>query len=615
MTNDTTKELKSGGLLKDKAWARWTALVLLAAAMFFAYIFMDILSPLQAALQSTQDWSPQAYGNYSGSETFLNVFIFFLIFAGIILDKMGVRFTAILSGAVMFVGGFINYYALTDSFQNSGLYNFMNDFVNLPNAWWNITPFYDGMPASAKLSAIGFMVFGCGCEMAGITVSRGIVKWFQGKEMALAMGTEMALARVGVAVVVIGSPLIAKFGGHLDVSRSVAVAALLLLIGLISFIAYAFMDKKLETEMGTNAEEKDDPFKISDLKYIFKSKVFWIVSLLCVLYYSAIFPFQKYAINMLQCNLGITAEQAGYIFFVFPLGAAAITPFLGKFIDKKGKGASMLIYGAMLMIVCHLTFAFILPAMRGSNMETITEDAIITASATELNPKNGENPVSTDIIFRPMHFANAKEAEIFRGKKIGEEVIFNPKNAYSDPKDYNAESTEEAIVNLFNDNEQVDFKKAHYLDGDFVVKITNIQAPAGFTGLAVAYLAIILLGISFSLVPASLWPSVPKLVDGKLLGSAYAVIFWIQNIGLYAFPKIIGNVLASTNEGVKNPIGYNYTAPMLIFACLGSIALILGVVLKALDAKHHYGLELPNRPSNETFEEEEYNVEILTAEA
>lgn len=496
MTTISKTNIGPTELLRDKAWARWTALVLLAAAMFFCYIFMDVLSPLQEYLQSENGWDPDAYGRFAGSETFLNVFVFFLIFAGIILDKMGVRFTGILSGSVMFVGGFINYYALTEGFQGSALQAFMEKFVNLPNTWWNITPFYDGMPASAKLSALGFMIFGCGCEMAGITVSRGIVKWFEGKEMALAMGTEMALARVGVAVVVLGSPFLATLGGSINVSRSLAVAVLLLLIGLISFIVYAFMDRKLEKEMGTSAEEKDDPFKVSDLKYIFSSKVFWIVSLLCVLYYSAIFPFQKYAINMLQCNLGVTAQQAGFVFFVFPLGAAAVTPILGNFLDKKGKGATMLIFGALLMIVCHLTFALLLPATKS-------------------------------------------------------EII--------------------------------------------------------------AYGAIILLGISFSLVPASLWPSVPKLVDKKLLGSAYAVIFWIQNIGLYAFPMIIGAVLTASNPGVDNPLEYNYTVPMLVFASLGVLALILGITLKALDAKNHYGLELPNI-KNEEVEEAEMGAEVLAAE-
>lgn len=460
-------------LSDSPAW-RWTALVLLASAMFFAYIFVDILSPLQEFLQTQHGWDPIAYGRFAGSEPFLNVFVFFLIFAGIILDKMGVRFTAILSGAVMVVGASINYYALTEGFEASSLKVCFDNNLNLPLAAWNVTPFYDGMPASAKLSAIGFMIFGCGAEMAGITVSRGIVKWFKGKEMALAMGIEMAIARVGVAVVVIASPAIASIH-PIDVSRPVAYELLLLIIGLICFIVYGFMDKKLDAQ-GVE-EEKDDPFKVSDIGKILSLKMFWIVALLCVLYYSAIFPFQKYAINMLQCNLNFTAEQAGMVFFVFPLGAAAVTPFLGNFLDRKGKGASMLILGAMLMVVCHLVFAFVVPA---------TQSVIIT------------------------------------------------------------------------------------------------------------YAAIILLGISFSLVPAALWPSVPKLIDDKLIGSAYALIFWIQNIGLYAFPMIIGSVLRSSNPGVTDPLKYNYTVPMLVFASLGVIALILGFLLKALDKKKGYGLEEPN---------------------
>ncbi|OUN71523.1 MFS transporter [Barnesiella sp. An55] len=468
-------------LMKDIPAVRWTALVLLASAMFFGYIFMDILSPLQELLQNTRGWSPDAYGHYAGSETFLNVFVFFLIFAGIILDKMGVRFTAILSGAVMLVGASINYFAVSNAFIGSNAEAFMNRFMNLPLEWWNVTPFYEGMPASAKMSAIGFMFFGCGVEMAGITVSRGIVKWFKGKEMALAMGVEMAIARVGVAVVVLGSPVLANKFAPVDVSRPVLVAVILLAIGLICFISYAFMDKKLEKQMGESGEEKDDPFKISDLKYIFSSKVFWLVALLCVLYYSAIFPFQKYAINMLQCNLGYTAEQAGLVFFVFPLGAAAITPILGNFLDHKGKGATMLIFGALLMIACHLVFALVLPALKGTVIAVI-----------------------------------------------------------------------------------------------------------------VAYLSIILLGISFSLVPASLWPSVPKLVDNKLLGSAYAVIFWIQNIGLYSFPMIIGATLRMSNPGIEDPLQYNYTIPMLIFASLGVLALLFGLWLKVEDKKRRYGLEEPN---------------------
>ena len=273
-------------LLRDKAWARWTALGLLAFAMFCSYIFMDILSPIKDLLQSTRGWDSTAFGTMQGSETFLNVFIFFLIFAGIILDKMGVRFTAVLSGAVMLVGACINWYALTDAFINTPLEQWFTNNLNYIPGFdeLGISPFYKGMPASAKLSAIGFMIFGCGVEMAGITVSRGIVKWFKGREMAMAMGSEMALARLGVGTCMIFSPLVANFGGEVSVSRSVAFGVVLLMVALIMFIVYFFMDKKLDAQTG-EAEEKDDPFKISDLGKILSSLGFWVVALLCVLYY------------------------------------------------------------------------------------------------------------------------------------------------------------------------------------------------------------------------------------------------------------------------------------------------------------------------------------------
>ncbi|MDR2972355.1 MAG: MFS transporter [Bacteroidales bacterium] len=604
MTEKITK------LMKDVPAVRWTALVFLAFAMFCAYIFMDILSPIKDLMQTTLQWDSSAFGTMQGSETFLNVFIFFLIFAGIILDKMGVRFTAILSGFVMLVGAAINWYAVTKgadwSFAGSGLEVWFTQNLNYIPGFHelDISPFFgdklivlvDGaektikacdftngmiikeyintMPASAKFASVGFMIFGCGVEMAGITVSRGIVKWFKGKEMAMAMGSEMAIARLGVATCMIFSPVFAKWGGVIDVSRSVAFGVILLMIALIMFIAYFFMDKKLDAQLG-EAEEKDDPFKISDIGKIFSSVGFWLVALLCVLYYSAIFPFQKYAVNMLQCNLtlikpaetsfwatntciliqygillvvagtafisnfrkektikatlltisvlflvifcfmGYKRQSAETIFAVFPVLAMGITPILGKYVDTKGKAASMLMIGSILLIVCHLTFAFVLPQ--------------------------------------------------FAGNAIG--------------------------------------------------------------GVVVAYITILVLGSSFSLVPASLWPSVPKLVDNKVIGSAYALIFWIQNIGLWLFPLLIGKILDKTNpdinEAVKNKtleitdvnilekinnglittkdamqeqaaILYNYKWPLVMLACLGVAALFLGIILKRVDKKKGLGLELPN---------------------
>ena len=265
--------------LRDNAAVRWAALLLLALAMFCSYIFMDILSPIKDLMQSERGWDSLAFGTMQGSETFLNVFVFFLIFAGIILDKMGVRFTALLSGGVMLIGAVIKWYAVAEGFKGSGLEAWFTNNLNYIPGFdeLGISPFYQGMPASAKLAAVGFMIFGCGVEMAGITVSRGIVKWFKGREIALAMGSEMALARLGVATCMIFSPFFAKLGGQVDVSRSVAFGVVLLMIALIMFIVYFFMDKKLDAQTG-EAEEKDEPFKIKDIGKILSSGGFWLVA-------------------------------------------------------------------------------------------------------------------------------------------------------------------------------------------------------------------------------------------------------------------------------------------------------------------------------------------------
>src|SRR5574344_773067 len=302
--------------LRDSAAMRWIALLLLALAMFCSYIFMDILSPIKDLMmlpveEGGRAWDSTAFGTMQGAETFLNVFVFFLIFAGIILDKMGVRFTAVLSGVVMLIGALIEYYAVSDAFIGSSLEKWFTNNLNYIPGFdeLGVSPFYRGMPASAKLAALGFMLFGCGTEVGGITVSRGIVKWFKGRDPALPMGSEMALARLGVATCMIFSPFFAKLGGTVDVSRSVAFGLILLIIALIMFIVYFFMDKKLDAQTG-EAEEKDDPFKVRDIGKILSSLGFWLVSLLCVLYYSAIFPFQKYAVNMLQCNLSFEQPDA-----------------------------------------------------------------------------------------------------------------------------------------------------------------------------------------------------------------------------------------------------------------------------------------------------------------
>ncbi len=444
-------------LINDSFVARWSALILISLMMFFTYMFVDVMSPLKSLIENSLGWDSGVFGTYAASEYILNV-AGFLIIAGIILDKMGVRFTGTLSASLMVIGAAIKFVGITDWFQTTA-------FSAWLDSWWT------ALPSSAKMASLGFMIFGCGAEMAGTTVSKIIAKWFKGKEMALAMGLEMAIARLGVFAVMWLAPIIAN-RYNASVLAPVAFCSALLFVGLICFLIFTVMDRKLDNqfvEAGIKEEKSaEDEFRVKDLGKIFSSKMFWIVALLCVLYYSAIFPFQRYAPNFLEVTLNIDAGTASRLFSFFPILAMVLTPFLGIFLDLKGKGASMLMLGALIMIACHLSFAFLLP------------------------------------LYPHKWFA---------------------------------------------------------------------------------FMLIVILGVSFSLVPAALWPSVPKIIDEKILGSAYCLIFWVQNIGLSFVPLLIGKVLLHTG---------GYVAPMIIFSSFGVLAFIFSFLLKAEDRRKGYGLELPN---------------------
>ena len=448
--------------MNDSPVARWSVLILVALMMFFAYMFVDAMSPLKSLVESSLGWNSGVFGTYAASEYILNV-CGFLIIAGVILDKLGVRFSGVLSAGLMVLGAAIKFVGVSDWFQTT-------QFAQWLGSWWV------EMPASAKMASLGFMIFGCGCEMEGTNVSKILAKWFKGKEMALAMGLEMAIARLGVFGAMWIAPAISnKFGA--SIMAPVGFCAALLVIGLINFIIFGIMDRKFDSQLveaGLATEEKspEDEFHVSDLGAIFKSKMFWIVALLCVLYYSAIFPFQRYATNFIEETLSIPNDEAAHLFSFFPVLAMVLTPLLGMFLDRVGKGASMLMAGACVMIVCHLSFAFLLPVLPYKWFAT---------------------------------------------------------------------------------------------------------------------LLIVVLGVSFSLVPAALWPSVPKIIDEKILGSAYCLIFWVQNIGLCLVPVLIGNLREATG---------GYLVPMIVFAAFGVLAFVFSLLLKKEDKKKGYGLELPNIQTN-----------------
>lgn len=459
--------------LHDSPTARWIALGLISTTMFFAYFFVDVVAPLQKMMLTNFNWSPEVFGYLGGSEFVLNVFVGFLIISGIILDKMGIRFTLILAASTMVIGAGLKFYAL----------KFIDPSLMSSVLGWNL-------PTTAMVAFSGFAIFGIGVEMAGITVSKTIVKWFKGKEMALAMGLEMAVARLGVFAVFRLSPIFANAGAEnpaeWDAANSVFMGLAFLCIGFLTFLTYVFMDAKLDKQLGGKVlVAPEDEFRISDIGKIFSNPGFLTIAALCVLFYSAIFPFQKFATDMLSSKLNITITEASNLFSFFPIGAMVLTPFIGLFLDFKGKGASLMLYGAILLVVSHLIFALV------------------------------------------------------------------PNESFS-----------------------------------YILAIGTI----------------VILGTAFSLVPASMWPSLPKIVEDRYLGTAFGAIFWIQNIGLMLVPGLIGWSISKSNPGVAEQItagvegaAYNYLVPELIFAGFGVAAIILAIFLRHVDKKHGYGLELPNK--------------------
>lgn len=397
--------------LADSKAARWTALAVVAFTMLCGYYLTDVMAPLKGLLEGQLHWNSSEFGFFTSAYGWFNVFLLMLIIGGLILDKMGVRFTGLMSATIMVIGTAIKYWAISTH--------------SLDGQTWHIL-FWDSK-AQVLMAGIGYAIFGVGVETAGITVSKIIVKWFKGKELALAMGLEMATARLGTGLALGTSVPIAK--AFNTVSAPVLVCLILLCIGLISFFMYTFMDKKLEASQAVAAEanntaEEEESFKISDIFNIISNKGWWYIAILCVLFYSAVFPFIKYATDLMVQKFHINEDWAGLIPAMLPFGTILLTPLFGNVYDRKGKGATIMIIGAILLIFVHILFT-------------------------------------------------------------------------------------------------IPFLK--------------------FWGIAI--LLILVLGVGFSLVPSAMWPSVPKIIPERQLGTAYALVFWVQNWGLMGVPALIGWVL------------------------------------------------------------------------
>ncbi|MDR2586593.1 MAG: MFS transporter [Prevotellaceae bacterium] len=443
--------------LRDSKGARWTALIIVSFMMLCGYYFNDVMAPLKGLLENQLSWSSSEFGIFTGAYGWFNVFLLMLIIGGIILDKMGVRFTGTMAAIFMVVGACFKYWAVTTHLLDG--YTLFNIKLQVLGA------------------GLGFAIFGVGVEVAGITVSKTIVKWFKGKELALAMGMEMAMARIGTGIAMF-APL--PLANYLKLSTPILLGIVLLCVGMIAFFIYTFQDRKLDKEIAAEAVGEEESFKIKDIVSIFTNRAWWFIAILCVLFYSAVFPFLKYATDLMIQKFHVNPDFAGSIPALLPFGTILLTPFFGNLYDRRGKGASIMVTGSIMLICIHGLFS-------------------------------------------------------------------------------------------------VPFLEFRW----------------------VAVALILTLGVAFSLVPSAMWPSVPKIVPEKQLGTAYSMIFWVQNWGLMGVPMLIGKVLDKfcvvnrvlADGSVQK---YDYTLPMLIFTCFGVLALLFAFLLKREDARKGYGLEQPN---------------------
>ena len=450
-------------LLRDNKGLRWAMLLMVALTMFAVYVVSDIFSPLKPMLEAQNSWNSLEYGLFSSSYSIFNVFLGMLIFGGILLDKKGIRFTGLFSCGLMIIGIAIKYWAVSNP-------DLINNVVTIFGTQYKLQVIY---------AVLGYATFGVGAEVVGISVSKAIVKWFKGKELALAMGMQLSLARLGSAGAIAFSPMIARATGN--VSTPVLVGLCLLILGGLCFIIYTLYDKKLDKQIAEENIQEESSFSAKDVGAILKNPGFWHIALLCVLFYSAVFPFLKYATDLMVNKFSVDPELAGFIPSMLPFGAIILTPLFGSIYDKIGKGANLMIIGAVLITIVHVLFA-------------------------------------------------------------------------------------------------APFVHEWWM----------------------AVILMIFLGIGFSLVPSAMWPSLAKIMPEKQYGTAIALVFFVQNIGLMVVPMLIGWVLNKyciigtrvIDETTVN--SYDYTLPMSIFAIVCCSSILVALSLKRLNKRKGYGLQEAN---------------------
>ncbi len=445
--------------INDSSALRWGILVLVGFVLSVNYYFYDAFSTLKDLLKAEFAFTNTDYGLFVSFYSVPNTFLLMAVIGGIILDKTGIRRTGFIFVFFMALGAFITAYGASDYYRADGFgYGFFSSF-------------WTGKSPELKMMLLGRFLFGLGAETSIVVVSKILVKWFKGKDLALAFGLKIGFGRLGTFAALQLSPVLANDGANL--TGAIWLAAILVFTGLLAFIIYMLFDAKLDRQVVSIQKEDSIPaeknkFLFSDVFRLLGNRAYLLIALLCVTFYSAVFPFLAYAPDFFADKFALTDVQSGRITSILPLGTLIFTPIFGLLIDRKGRSATAMIFGSLILLIVHLLFS-----------------------------------------------------------------------------------------------------------------LTNIMP----------YVPMLMLGIAFSLVPAAMWPSMVKLVPEKQIGTAYGLMYSIQNLGLWGFPLIAGIILDKTNPG--NPEVADYSATILMFSLLGLIGLFLALMLKREDKRGNFGIELP----------------------
>ena len=447
---------------KAGKWLCWAALACLVVPMFASYFFDDMFSSLSHLFKNPEllelGWDYEDYGFYAGGYSFLCV-CGGLIVCGILLDLYGVRIVGSAFVALMILGAGLVFYAIS-----SGL----------------------SPKISLTVAYVGCMLFGLGSEIAGVAVTRSIAKWFKGRNVALAMGLQLSIARLGTAAALVLSPMIVaqKPAGEMyflsDTNRPALLGLALLLLGGILWAVFVAMDARFDKERGVSDRHRtaeDEKFRFSDIWKVLTNPRFLMIALLCVFFYCCVIRFKKFGTSILIPLFGMELETATWMLSMIPFFTIVFTPLFGALVDRTGRATLWMTVGSALVLISPLI------------------------------------------------------------------IVFAPRGV------------------------------AEY-----------------------GYVSIALLGIGYSLVPSAMWPSVPKIVPEKNLGTAFSLIYWIQNMGMMIVPIFIGRIFKNTITESGNALQEVSAAIQAeyVFVLLGIVSIVVAILLSVSSRRHpELGLDDP----------------------